>query len=230
MDGFGQFCPVAKAAEVLTPRWTPLVLRELMFGNTRFNEIQRGVPLMSRALLAQRLRELEAVGVVLRGEDGEYRLTEAGRALHPIVEAFGEWGLTWGTAHLTPEDMDPGFVMWSVRRRIHWASVPERRVVLRFSFRGMPPRYRARGAWWLVLEAGTTDLCLKDPGHPVELEVRADVSGFARCWLGHATWAETLRAGSVAVEGPDAMVRALPGWLCIEGKGKGARPMIRVPA
>lgn len=142
---------------------------------------------------------------------------------------WGKWGLMWGTSNLEPEDLDPGFVMWSVRRRIDWTATPGHRVVLHFSFRGMPARYRSRGGLWLVLDRGETDLCLKDPGHQVDLEVRADVGCFVQCWLHRLDWAEALRAGGIAVEGPPALIREVPKWLRIDPAHRPSGPIIRVP-
>lgn len=170
-SGYGQFCPVAKTAEIMTTRWTPLILRELICGSIRFNEIHRGVPLMSRGLLAQRLKELEAVSVIERTEKpgvrgGEYRLTEAGEQLKPIVVAMGLWGLRWVEIALESKEWDAGVLMWDVRRRIDISALPRGRTVIGFTFADAPAEMRV---WWLVVANGEVDLCQRDPGYRVDL-------------------------------------------------------------
>jgi DNA-binding HxlR family transcriptional regulator len=140
--GYGQFCPVAKAAEVIGDRWNPLVLREMLYGNRHFNDISRGVPLMSRALLVQRLKELEKAGVVVSqeketGQGYEYLLTPAGEALRPLIEAMGVWAQQWGSEQIEPEDLDDALLMWGMRRRVNLDVVPVQKVVLQFDFRGL---------------------------------------------------------------------------------------------
>ena len=154
MKTYGQFCPVAQAMEVLAERWTLLVVRELLCGSTRFNEILRGVPLMSRTLLSQRLKTLEAAGVILRSEEGgspAYLLTEAGEALWPVVEALGIWGKHWATGDLTEEQLDPNLLMWDMQRRIDHGAVRPREVVVRFDF--ADPK-RALRRYWLRIKQG----------------------------------------------------------------------------
>src|SRR5258706_7108449 len=145
-SGFGQICPVAVACELFAERWTPIILREMFAGSRYFNEIRRGVPLISSALLVQRLRSLEANGVITRellpGERGHsYRLTESGREFQSVIEALGEWGQRW-TVRVEPDNLDPGFLMWNVRRRIDLERLPARRIVVRFKYSGVPRRYR----------------------------------------------------------------------------------------
>src|SRR6185295_17346767 len=153
MLDYGQFCPVARAAEIFGERWTPLVVRELLCGSTHFNDIRRGVPRMSATLLTQRLRKLEEVGVLLRvrGEDGwEYRLTPAGEELRPIVLAIGHWGARWIGSRLQRDQLDAGFLMWDIRRFARMDRFPrDRRVVIHFRFTDAP---RGEMAWWLVVE------------------------------------------------------------------------------
>lgn len=178
MYRYGQFCPIAVACEVFAERWTPLVRRELAAGSRRFNELQRGVPLMSRTLLAQRLRELEAAGLVERvpkpnGHGFEYRLRPAGEELKPIILQLGEWGRRWVYTRVSREDLDPGLLMWDMHRRIHTDALPERRVVVQFEFLGLPRGSKGAKHWWLVLERPDVELCLKDPGYAVDLLVTA---------------------------------------------------------
>jgi DNA-binding HxlR family transcriptional regulator len=195
---------VAKAAEIVAERWTPLVLRELIAGSRRFNELRRGVPLMSSALLAQRLKELEFAGVVERrtgvGKNAEYHLSEAGQELRPIIEALGFWGARWTRSRLTSKDYDPSLLMWDMRRNIDVAHLPrDRRTVIEVNLRGTEPAFRR---WWRVVEAGEVDLCLKDPGHEVNLLLLADLRAMVEVWMGRQSIGEATRAGKFTFEGP----------------------------
>ena len=185
MRGYGQFCPVAQAAEVITEQWTPLVIRELLSGSHRFNDIQRGVPLMSPALLTKRLKTLELCGIIerrpLAGGGHEYHLTEAGEELRPWVELMGVWGQRWVRRPVTPEEADPALLMWDMRRRVNVERLPDKRIVVRFDFRGAP---KGKRSWWLVLERPEPDLCLRDPGFGVALTVRTDAVSLASVWVG----------------------------------------------
>lgn len=201
--GYGQFCPVAMAAEVFAERWTPLVLRELLYGNSRFNELKRGVPLMSPSLLSQRLKQLQFAGIVerRRGADGqpEYRLTEAGEQLRPIVEGLGAWGLRW-LQHKTPDrNLDVALLMWDMRRNIGRDVVrPDRRTVVEFRFAGTPS---AKRLWWLVFEQEGVDLCIKRPGFDIDLRVDTDVRTLTDVWMGQTSLRHALDAGALQLEG-----------------------------
>jgi len=175
MPGYGQFCPVAVACEVFAERWTPLILRELLAGSRRFSELRRGMPLISRALLAQRLRHLEDVGVIesrplARGR--EYRLSQAGEEFHGVIEGLGAWGQRWIHGRATVQNLDAMLLMWNVRRRLDVDRLPDRRVVVRFNFRGVP-KGRGPATCWLVVSRSEVDVCLTDPGFGVDLVVAA---------------------------------------------------------
>jgi DNA-binding HxlR family transcriptional regulator len=218
MYRYGQFCPIAAACEIFAERWTPLVLRELLCGSRRFNELQRGVPLMSRTLLAQRLRELEDAGIVERlpkpnGHGFEYQLSRAGEELRPIILQLGEWGLRWVYTHVSTEDLDPSLLMWDLHRRIHTEALPERRVVVQFEFSGLPRGTRGMKNWWLVLERPEVELCLKDPGHEVDLLVNADLFAMTRVWAGELNLRDALRQRLITLRGPSWLAKAFPGWL-----------------
>jgi DNA-binding HxlR family transcriptional regulator len=220
MKGYGQFCPVAKAAEIVAERWNPLVLRELLCGSHRFNDLHRGVPLMSRTLLAERLERLESAGIVRsvarpRGRGREYHLTAAGEELRPIIECLGEWGQRWARAQVDRGDMDPGLLMWDIHRGVNLEALPPRRVVVRFDFRGVPATMRCPRTWWLVLERPEVDLCLKEPGFPDDLVVSADVQALIRVWMGDVPLTETVRAGLIRLDGPRTLVHAFPSWLTL---------------
>jgi DNA-binding HxlR family transcriptional regulator len=230
MKGYGQFCPVAVAAEVFAERWTPLILRELFAGAHRFNDIRHGVPLISRTLLAQRLRELEDAGVLESqplpsGRGREYQLTQAGKELHTVVDGLGEWGQRWGTGQFDPRNLDVGLLMWNVRRRMNAERLPAERVVLRFDFRALPAHYKGMRTWWLIIERPDVDLCLKDPGFDVDVVVSAEAAALARVWMGHLDFAQAVRSGAVRLEGPRALVQALPGWLLLSHYVHAVRPV-----
>ena len=187
VTGYGQFCPVSKAAEVLCQRWTPLILRELLVGSTRFNEIRRGVPTCSPALLSKRLKELEAAGVVERTATDTgpcYTLTEAGAEVFPLIQGLGVWGQRWARSDYGPDDLDPGLLLWDVRRYLTPGVFGERRVVIQLSFPSIPARRRY---YWIVADADDVDLCLTDPGFAVDLVVEADLRALTEVWMGDAT-------------------------------------------
>ena len=217
MKGYGQFCPVAKACEIVAERWTPLVLRELLCGSTRFSELQRGVPLMSRTLLAQRLRELEDAGVVesvakARGRGREYRLTPAGQEVRSLIEGLGQWGQRWARRRTDPADLDAELLAWDMHRRLNVDQLPDHRVVVRFDLRGVPRHQPGRKTWWLVLTRPEVDLCLKDPGFDVDLTIEADLLALTRVWMGDMRLQEAVRGELIRPEGPRELVRAFPSW------------------
>lgn len=215
MTHYGQFCPVAKACEAVAERWTPLLIRELLDGSHRFNEIARGVPLMSRSLLAKRLKELERAGIVerrkLRGQKvEEYHLTPAGEELRPIIEGLGVWGQRWVVREVEEEDLDPSLLMWDIRRNLVPAALPDRRFVARFEFTDVRgPRRR----WWLIAGAGEADICMTDPGFEVDLQVRVALHALTNYWVGRAEWRDLRRTGGLEIEGPNWLERSLPDWL-----------------
>jgi DNA-binding HxlR family transcriptional regulator len=220
MKGYGQFCPVAVASEIFAERWTPLILRELFSGSRRFNEVRSGMPLISRTLLAQRLRHLEDVGVIAStplpaGRGREYRVTQAGEEFREIVERLGEWGQRHAVQQFAPDNLDPMLLMWAMHRRIDVSRLPAPRVVAQFQFRGVPARCVQVKTAWLVLERSGADVCVKDPGFDVDLVVHADIGTLARVWAGHLHIEEAMRAGGLRLEGPRALVRAFPSWLML---------------
>jgi DNA-binding HxlR family transcriptional regulator len=216
---YGQFCPVAMAAEVLCERWVPLVLREVMYGSTRFNDIARGVPLMSRALLTQRLRQLEESRILVKSADG-YRLTDAGEALRPLIEEMGLWAQHSLRRGVDEQDLDDKLLMWSLRRSLRLPPEIGRRVVLRFDFHGLPRGARvARRSWWLLAQRpDEVEICVKDPGYETDVVVVADLRAFTEVVLGRKALPSALREGCVRLQGHPALVRALPQWLPLNGE------------
>jgi DNA-binding HxlR family transcriptional regulator len=223
MGGYGQFCPVAKAMELLDERWTMLVVRELLQGSRHFNTLQRGLPRMSPALLSTRLRTLARAGVIERYEDGNrvsYTLTPAGKELRPIVEALGQWGTRW-MPDLGDEDLDPHLLMWDIHRNIDLDAVPEGRTVLRFTFKDVPGPARH---WWLVITGNDVDLCDFDPGQPVAAAMETDLRTLTLVWRGDLTWQKALHSGGMRLEGSSQARRVIPRWLRLSSFATVPRP------
>ena len=189
--GYKQFCPVAMAAEILCTRWTMVLMRELIAGTTRFNDLRRGVPKMSPSLLSQRLKELESAGILeriqLESEKGafEYHLTSAGRDLQPVVESMGIWGQKWVESRISLNNLDPSLLMWDMRRNLNPSPLPNRRAVIEFLYPELP---KSKQSWWLVVEPqGEVDLCWADPGFEVDLYVKTDLRTMTAIWMGLTT-------------------------------------------
>ncbi|MGN3974836.1 winged helix-turn-helix transcriptional regulator [Tsuneonella sp. SYSU-LHT278] len=213
-QGYGQFCPVAMAAEVVASRWTLVLLSEMQAGSTRFNEIRRGVPRMSPALLSKRLKDLERQGVVRRttGRHGtEYRLTEAGHDLAPIIRALGEWSMRWIDNECTLANLDAQLLMWNMRRKIDPRPLPPRRVVVEFSYPELP---RDQRRYWLIVSpANGVDLCSIDPGFDVDLYVTADLKAMTSAWMGMSDMSDEIVAERITLVGDPDLVRTLTSWL-----------------
>jgi DNA-binding HxlR family transcriptional regulator len=224
---YGQFCPVAMAAEVVCTRWTALVLRELLCGSRRFNDLRKGVPRMSPTLLSKRLKELEDAKILQQTKDPrtgnpEYSLTEAGEDLRPIIMAMGNWGQRWIESNLSLRNLDPTLLMWDIRRNINPAPLPKRRVTVRFSF---PEAAASRRDWWLVMEpSGEHDLCQLDPGHDVDLFVTAGLRALTAVWMGHASLAGMQETGEIEVVGDAALSRSMQSWLGLSVFARGRAP------
>jgi DNA-binding HxlR family transcriptional regulator len=213
VGGYGQFCPVARGAELFAERWTPLIVRELLRGPAHFNELRRGLPRISRSLLCDRLATLERVGIVerqpaLTGHGHEYLLTKAGQELDAVVGALGTWAYKWVSRDLTPDNLDPALLMWVIERRIRVENLPPQRVVVHFRFRGLPAH-----AYWLVLERPQPDLCFTDPGFGVDLFVDAEVKALTQIYLAHLTVAAALRRGEITLSGALEYRRAFASWI-----------------
>ena len=219
---YGQFCPVAVASEIFAERWTPVILRELVLGSRRFNDIQRGVPRISRALLVKRLRELAAHGVIVSA-GGEYRLTEAGQELGEVVVHLGTWGARW-TAPVRRDRLDAKLLAWDMHRRIAVERLPEKRVVVRFDFRGVPAGHKAPKTYWLVMQRPEVDLCIIEPGFEVDIYVDADLASLTRVWLGEIPIRQAIREGGINLNGERQAVRDFPSWLLLSTLAAVPRP------
>jgi len=220
---YGQFCPVAKAMELLDERWTMLIVRELLTGSSRFNELRRGVPRMSPTLLSKRLNELARAGVVeKRVVDGQtsYDLTPAGQELRTVVEAVGTWGIRW-MGEIGDADLDPKLLMWDIHRNIRHDVVPRGRTVIEFAFSDCPAPLRH---WWLVLTPEDADICDTDPGYPVALTMSTTLRDLTRLWRGDLTWAQASRADAVSLAGNSRLRRDFPRWLALSDFAAVPRP------
>ena len=211
MRSYAQYCPVAKATEILGDRWTVLIVREMLGGATGFNELQRGLPGIARSVLADRMRALERAEVIVRrtgpkGRTLDYRLTPAGRDLEPVVQAIGEWGATWSFTDPRPEELDPDLLIVWMARHVDRQRLPPNRTVVRFDFRDPTRRY------WMVLEPSDVSVCLQHPGFDVDLEVRVDTRTLYRVYLGRAELDGAVRAGKLVLNGPRQLQRAFRGW------------------
>lgn len=211
---YGQFCPIAKATELLGEKWTFLILRELLMGSTRFNEIQRGLSLISPALLARRLKSLEDNGLLMRrkiqGQRGyEYFPTEPTTELLPILLNLGDWGMRWAKDYLTDEDYDVDFLMLCMRRSIQLERLPGGGAVLKFKFLDIQDNPN----WWVVVSGTDVDICTKDPGKDVDVYFTTSVSTMSHVWLGDRSYKDAIESEELLVVGPPAFTRNITKWL-----------------
>jgi DNA-binding HxlR family transcriptional regulator len=211
MRSYAQYCPVAKATEILGDRWTLLIVREMLRGASGFNELQRGLPGISRSVLTDRMRALERAEVIERrtgpkGRTLEYRLTPAGRDLQPVVQAIGEWGATWSFTEPRPDELDPLLLIVWMARHVDRQRLPPNRTVVKFDFRNPKRRY------WMVLEPSEVSVCLQHPGFDVDLEVSVDTTTLYRVYLGQADLGGAIRARQLTMNGPRALQRGFGHW------------------
>jgi DNA-binding HxlR family transcriptional regulator len=203
---------VSLGSEVLADRWTPLIMRELFLGNTRFNDIARGLPGISRSLLVQRLRHLERKGVIElwpspTGRGNEYHLTPAGKDLEPVVEALGKWAVHWLFDELRPHEVEPVNLMWWMHRRIDREKLPSNRVVIEFAHTAPE-----RTVLWMVLDRGEASVCVQHPGFDPDVVVTTTTPALAEVFQGYETWARATALGAIKVDGAPSLVKALPRW------------------
>jgi DNA-binding HxlR family transcriptional regulator len=213
MKGYGQFCPVAKATEVLGEKWTPLIIRELITDDQSFNSLRKGVPLMSPSLLSARLKSLESSGVIERNKTDKgviYSLTSAGEEVGPIIEQLGVWGQRWARSDLNKKDLDPSLLMWDAHRRIDTAHFPGERTVLRFEFVDYPSKLRL---WWLVVTGEEVDICLKDPGHEVNLFIQSTLKTMTQIWVGDLSVKKARRDKLLHLTGDSVLRNSMSSWI-----------------
>lgn len=222
-SGYHQFCPVAKAMELLDERWTLLVVREMVSGSQQFNELRRGLPRMSPSLLSKRLQQLARAGIIERqaaGGDIRYILTQAGEELRPVVEAVGIWGVRW-IGELGDEDLDPKLLLWDMHRNIDHSAVPVGRTVIHFRFLDVPQKARD---WWMVITTHDADVCDSDPGHPIAVTVTGSLRSMTEVWRGDCGWSDVLRSGQIEVTGVEVLRRDLPRWFMVSVFASVPRP------
>ena len=218
MTGYGQFCPVAKATEIIGERWTLLVLRELLLGTTRFNDFQRAMSRMSPTLLSKRLKQLEECGIVIRkklsGQKGyEYRLTAAGKELSPLIEVLAVWGMRWARDQLTDDELDVEFLMREVQRQLKTEHLPDGETVICMIFDELT-RHKT---WWLLVDGDVVDLCTENPGKDVDLYITSSVRTIVEVWEGDLDMRKALHNGSIKSHGLRHLIRTMPDWfgVCI---------------
>lgn len=200
--GYAQYCPISHALEILGERWSLLIVRDLIVGNRRFNDIARSEPRLSRTLLSKRLRQLEAAGIVLHVGD-EYLLTDAGKDLEGVVFGLGEWGAKWAFDEPEDQELDPELLMWWMHSRIDSRVLDPGRTVLQFRFTDEPRLF------WLVVDSGEPSVCFTDPGFEVDVVVRSDLRSLYEVWMGRVSIGSALRSGRIEFEGPDHLTRRM---------------------
>lgn len=213
---YGQFCPIAKASEVLGEKWTVLIVRELLLGTKRFNDFQRALSLISPTVLAKRLKTLEEHGLVFRkamdgGRSSEYHLTPAGKELYPVIEELAVWGMRWARKHMEDSELDVELLMWDVQRRIDRDALPGRQAVIRFSF----PELKRYRDWWVVVDEEGADLCTNDPGKDVDLYVVSDPRTLIEVWMGDATLSAAMSSGRLKLVGSALYSRTMKDWFML---------------
>lgn len=209
---YGQYCPLAYALEVLGDRWTLLIIRDMMKGIHHFNDLERGLPGISRGLLAKRLRQLEQAGIIEKQlksgrKSTAYYLTEAGQALEQTIETMWSWGKEWVFTEPSPEHLNSPLLMWRMHREVNIAHLPKERVVVQFDFYGAE-----RSSYWLILNPDDVSLCLTNPGFEVNVLVTADLAAFFQIWARSITYHEALRQDQFSIEGAPGFLRAFPKW------------------
>lgn len=214
-NSYGQFCPVAMAAEIVCSRWTALVLREMLCGSTRFNDLRRGVPRMSPTLLSKRLKELEQAGVIATRPTAQpgivdYVLTPAGQDLREVVMQLGSWGQRWVESNVSLRNLDPSLLMWDMRRWLKLSPEPERRSVIQFEY---PELSAAKRHFWLIVEGSVVDLCSTDPGYEVDLFAQSSLRTMTAIWMGITSVQAELDAGRLDLSGDTGLARSMQQWL-----------------
>lgn len=215
MNKYGQYCPTARAVEILGDRWTLLIVRDLIGGAQHFNQLERGLPGISRALLADRLRRLQRAGVVQRYGDPKHRkthyeLTQAGEELSPVVASLTHWGARWAFGDPEPEELNPVLLLWWMRDRVNADQIPEEQVVVEFMFREVRPN-----RYWLVLNPADVSVCLKHPGFEIDMLVTADLAALYQVWVGRIDFADALRENRIDIDAVPALIRAFPRWFAL---------------
>ncbi|MCA9885003.1 MAG: helix-turn-helix transcriptional regulator [Anaerolineaceae bacterium] len=213
MTAYGQYCPIAQALELLGDRWTLLIIRDMLTGTQHFNDFLHGLPGISRALLAKRLRHLERVGIIEKHtkdsgrKTTEYHLTQSGQELDAIINSLLLWGIKWSFGDPRADQLDPLLLMWWIHDRVNMDELPSQQVVVQFDFSGA-----SRDTYWLVMSAAEVMLCLTDPGYETNVLVSADLATFFKLWLGQIEYEEALQERTITVDGMPRLVQSFPNW------------------
>ncbi|MDC1286372.1 helix-turn-helix transcriptional regulator [Gammaproteobacteria bacterium] len=216
MKNYGQFCPVAKASELLGERWVLLILRELLLGTHRYSDFQRALSRISPSMLTKRLQQLQRAGIVVRkpvssGKSHDYFLTPAGKELAVVIEHLAIWGMRWARGQLTDDELDVEFLMWDIQRRLQTDRLAAGETVLCFIF----PEVAGFGRWWLVIQDSEVDLCTDNPGKDVDLYLTSSLRDMACIWEGDLDIRQAMREGLLKTQGSQQLARTLPDWLGI---------------
>ncbi|HZP94329.1 MAG TPA: helix-turn-helix domain-containing protein [Burkholderiales bacterium] len=212
MIRYGQYCPIAKALELLADRWTLLIIRELLMGSRRFNDLRRGMPLISPSVLSQRLKTLGEHHIVVRESKPpsfSYQLTTAGQELRPLIMQLGTWGQRWSRSRMTAQDLDASFLMWDIRRNLRFDKLPKEVVI----FVELTDAKRGMKNWWLVVDAGEADLCLEDPGREVDISLSSSLRTMTQIWMGDISLSRARDDDLLKVYGKGSLVRSIGSWL-----------------
>ena len=230
MADYGQFCPVAKATELIGERWTILIIRELVLGTHRFSDFQRALSRISPSLLTKRLKDLEKAGIIIRktqqGRRGyQYFLTPAGRQLAPVIEHLATWGMRWARSQLTDDELDIEFLMWEIQRRLDTDALPDGETVLCFIFEELT----LFKSWWVVVNDNGVDLCTKNPGKDVDLYISSTVRTMVEIWEGKLGLTLALRKQLVKTNGNRLLIKTLPEWfgICLYADIKPGDPALK---
>ncbi len=212
--GYGQFCPVSMAAEILCNRWTTLVVRELLCGSTRFNDLRRGLPRMSPSLLSKRLKQLEKAGIIVakpnEADIVEYHLSDAGEELRPLIIGMGNWGHRWVRSELSMRNLDPSLLMWDIRRNLQPEPMPTSRCTIQFTYPELPSATRN---WWLIVEKPKVDLCVFDPGYDTDLLITCSLRDMTAIWMAHTDIKTELKAGHLKLDGHPSLASTIEQWI-----------------
>ncbi|MEH6358599.1 MAG: helix-turn-helix domain-containing protein [Pseudomonadales bacterium] len=213
---FGQFCPIAKAMEVLGEKWTVLILREILMGSSRFNQLQRGLSLISPAVLTKRLNSLAEYGLIyktkLPGQKGyEYLPSPSAKELLPIFLDLGAWGMRWTRSHLTSLDYDAEFLMLYLQRSVKPENLPGRTTVIRFNFTD----FKEQPSWWIVVSGDQIDVCVLDTGREVDVYFTSTVKCLSNIWMGETTYRKEVEEGNLKLVGNRALTQNVTSWLSL---------------
>ena len=227
MRRYGQFCPIAKSAEIIGDPWSILIVREMLLGSSRFNVLQRGLPRISPTVLNTRLKELEERGVIIKrrlnGQRGhEYRLSAAGRELSAVIEALAVWGMRWAREEMGPDDLDVSFLMFDIQRRIDTTALPDGETVLCFQFTDV--KNKNFRTWWLICEGREVDLCYEDPGKDVDCYVTSSSRELIAVWMGDVPLPKALQSGGIELMGERPLCRTFSRWFSLAVLANTPRP------